>query len=38
LIHDYNQEEVDHYNVGFGKIFKWLSQAIALRKQDIIRR
>jgi hypothetical protein len=38
LINDYQQEEVDQYHPGFGKLFKWLTAAIALRKQDIIRR
>lgn len=38
LIAEINQEDVDNYSGSFGKIFKWLSTAIALRKQDIIRR
>lgn len=38
LINDYHQEDVDHYQISFGKLFKWLTGAIALRKQDIIRR
>lgn len=38
LIQDIQQEDVDNYSSAFGKIFKWLSTAVALRKQDIIRR
>lgn len=38
LINDYQEDEVAVYHPGFGKLFKWLQQALALRKQDIIRR
>lgn len=38
LINDYTPEEVEAYHPGFAKLFKWLVAAIALRKQDIIRR
>jgi len=38
LIAEHNMEDVDAYSTSFGKVFKWLSTAIALRKQDIIRR
>jgi len=31
-------EEVDHYNMTLGKLFKWLQLAIRTRKEDIIRR
>ena len=32
------QEEVDQYHPAVGRLFKWLQAAVALRKQDIIRR
>jgi hypothetical protein len=38
LITDYGHEEVENYHTCFGKLFKWLTGAIALRKQDIVRR
>jgi len=38
LIEGIQQEDVDNYSAAFGKIFKWLFNAISLRKQDIIRR
>jgi len=38
LIEGIIQEDVDNYSTAFGKVFKWLSTAISLRKQDIIRR
>lgn len=38
LIADYNQDDVDAYQPNFGKLFKWLTGVIALRKQDIIKR
>lgn len=38
LINDYHLEEVENYNVGLGRLFKWLTSAIQVRKQDIIRR
>ncbi len=38
LIADIVQEDVDSYSVAFGKLFKWLTTAISLRKQDIVRR
>jgi hypothetical protein len=31
-------EEVDSYHPAFARLFKWLHAAVALRKQDIIRR
>jgi hypothetical protein len=31
-------EEVDHYNMTLGKLFKWLQLAIKTRKEDIVRR
>lgn len=38
LIEGYNQEDVDAYEHSFGKLFRWLTGAITLRKQDIVRR
>jgi hypothetical protein len=38
LISEIQPEDVENYHVGFSKLFKWLQQAIELRKQDIIRR
>ena len=38
LIADLNQEEVDLYHLGLGKLYKWLKMAIDNRKQDVIRR
>lgn len=38
LIEGIHQEEVDSYHHCFGKLFKWLTGVIALRKQDIVRR
>jgi hypothetical protein len=38
LVSEIQQEDVDNYSTAFGKVFKWLSSALALRKQDIIRR
>ena len=38
IISELNQEEVDTYHVGLGKLFKWLKMAIDTRKQDVIRR
>lgn len=38
LVSEIQQEDVDNYHVGFSKLFKWLQSAIALRKQDIVRR
>jgi len=32
------QEDVDAHNVAFGKLFKWLTTALATRKADITRR
>lgn len=32
LIAEINQEDVDNYSTSFGKVFKWLNQAITLRK------
>lgn len=32
LIVDLNEQDVCDYNAGFGRIFKWLTSAIALRK------
>lgn len=32
------QEEVEAYHPGFGRLFKWLTTAVATRKQDITRR
>lgn len=28
LINDYHLEEVENYNVGLGRLFKWLTTAI----------
>lgn len=38
LIAEFNQEEVDTYHSGLGKIYKWLKMAIDTRKADVIRR
>lgn len=38
LIAETQQEDVDAYSSAFGRVFRWLSTAISLRKQDIIRR
>lgn len=38
LISSFNQEDVDAYHTGLGKLYKWLKMAIDSRKQDIIRR
>ena len=38
LIKDFNQEDVDNYHTGVGKLYKWLKMAIDTRKQDVIRR
>ena len=38
IIEGLNQEEVEQYHVGLGKLFKWLNTAIAGRKLDITRR
>lgn len=38
LIAEMNQEEVDTYHAGVGKLFKWLKMAVDTRKQDVIRR
>ena len=38
LIADTNEQECFDYSPGFGRLYKWLTTAIALRKQDIIRR
>lgn len=38
IIEPFNQEDVDAYHQGLGKLFKWLKMAIGTRKQDIIRR
>lgn len=38
LVAQYTQEDVDAYNVGLGRLFKWLKMAISTRKQDIVRR
>lgn len=38
LLHGYTQEDVDNYHVGFGRLFKWLTLAIHVRKHDITRR
>ena len=31
----YNQQEVDDYNIGYGKLFRWLVESCRLRKVDI---
>ncbi len=31
----YVQEEVDNYNLGYGRLFKWFSMTLRLRKSDI---
>jgi len=38
LVATLNQEEVDAHHVAFGKLLKWVNNAIASRKQDITRR
>ncbi len=38
IIKGYSQEDVDQYDQGFGRLFKWLKTTLAMRKQDIIRR
>ena len=38
IVSELNQEEVDNYHLGLGKLFKWLKMAIDTRKQDVIRR
>lgn len=38
IIEGITAEEVEHYHVGLGKLFKWLQTAIAGRKLDITRR
>ena len=38
LIKDFNQEDVDNYHTGVGKLYKWLKMAVDTRKQDVIRR
>ena len=38
IISELNQEEVDNYHLGLGKLYKWLKMAIDTRKQDVIRR
>ena len=38
LIAGIQQEEVETYHPGFGRLFKWLTTAITIRKQDITRR
>ena len=38
VIEGLQQEDIDQYQAGLGKLFKWLQMAIAGRKQDITRR
>jgi len=38
LIIDYSAEEVENYNTGFMKLYRWFTSIVALRKQDTIRR
>ena len=38
LIAGLEQEQVEGHNATFGRLFKWLTLAIATRKQDIISR
>lgn len=38
IVSEFNAEEVENYNIGMGKLFKWVSQAVTLRKADIVRR
>ena len=35
---DINNEEVDAYNLLYGKILRWIQLAIKTRKDDIVRR
>ena len=32
LISDYSAEEVENYNTGFMKLFRWFTSIVALRK------
>lgn len=38
ILSEFQQEEVDAYHLGVGKLFRWANQAVALRKNDIVRR
>ncbi|EGR28594.1 hypothetical protein IMG5_172240 [Ichthyophthirius multifiliis] len=34
-IEKFNQQEIDEYNIGYGRLFKWLQDTTRLRKIDI---
>lgn len=38
LLQGLNQEDVDNYHPGFGRLYKWITMALTIRKHDITRR
>ena len=31
----FQQEDIDNYNLGLGRVFRWMTMTLALRKLDI---